>query len=54
MNFEQRLNKIKPHPRKAIANIPIMEICELMEELYKKVEKLEDKIDELESKVWTK
>lgn len=54
MYFEQRLMELKPHPRSAIADIPIRELCELIRELHKKIEQIEDRLDELETNVWLK
>ncbi len=48
MNIQKELLKITPHPRKAISDIPIGEICNILDELNRKLEAIEDRLEELE------
>ena len=54
MNIRKKLDEIKPHPRKALPDIPIIELCEIIQELNWKIENLEDELSELKQKVWLK
>lgn len=51
MHIEQKIMQIKPEPRDAIDRIPILELCELIQELHKKIEDLEDRLERVEWKI---
>lgn len=50
MNIDKKIKNIKPKPSDGITNIPILELCEILEELNHKIEAIEDRIEEVETK----